>query len=193
MPEPSNQDVTLMLSEVRRGVSGAADRLLPLVYDELRGIAGKLFRKFHDDGTSIQPTILVHDAFMKLTQNTNIEWADRAHFYAVAAKVTRDLLVDHARRRMAAKRGHGWNRISLNGVEANQSSNQLINILDLEQVLKELGEVAPRQEQIVEMRFFAGLTTEEIAEILGVSTRTIMYDWRMARAWLRSRLDDLQE
>lgn len=182
-----------MLSEVRRGVSGAADRLLPLVYHELRGIAGKLFRKFHADGNSLQPTILVHDAFMKLTQNTNIEWADRAHFYAVAAKVTRDLLVDHARRRMAAKRGHGWHRISLSGVVNEQPADRLIDILDLEQALKELGQVAPRQEQIVEMRFFAGLTSEEVAEVLEVSTRTVLYDWRMARAWLRGRLQDPQE
>lgn len=184
----SDKNVTKILLEVCDGVDGARERLLPIVYDELRGIAGRIFKSRVSDDISVQPTILVHDAFMKLTQNTDIEWTSRAHFYAVAAKVTRDLLVDHVRRKNAAKRGGGWKRITLAAVPEDQS-NKVIDIIDLEAALEQLGELAPRQEKIVEMRFYAGLKVEEIAQVLGVSERTIMYDWRMARAWLRARLE----
>ena len=188
-----DQDITKILSEVHRGVAGASERLLPIVYDELRGIAGRIFesRKLYE--ISVQPTILVHDAFMKLTQNTDIEWESRSHFFAVAAKATRELMVDHARRRKAAKRGGGWNRISLSGVQDDRSAQRMIDVIDLEEALQRLGEIAPRQEQIVEMRFYAGLKIEEIAKVLDVSERTILYDWRMARAWLRTRLEDQKD
>jgi len=187
------ENVTKILVEIHNGVPDAPDRLLPIVYDELRGIAGRVFKANGSEDISIQPTILVHDAFIKLTQNADIEWTSRAHFFAVAAKVTRNMLVDHARRRSAAKRGGGWNRISLAGMQDEQSAKRVIDVIDLDSALKQLGEVAPRQEQIVEMRFYAGLTVKEIAEVLGVSERTVLYDWRMARAWLRGRLEDHQE
>lgn len=191
--QQSEEDITKILLEVHNGVSGATERLLPIVYDELRGIAGKILNTNGSEHISVQPTILVHDVFMKLSQNTGIEWTSRAHFFAVAAKAARELLVDHVRRKKAAKRGGGWNRISLAGVQDEQSAKRMIDIIDLEDALKRLGEVAPRQEQIVEMRFYAGLTVNEIAQVLGVSERTVLYDWRMARAWLRSRLEDPQE
>lgn len=187
--EPDER-ITNILSDVQGAVPGAAERLLPVVYNELRGIAGRILKSQQADGKSIQPTILVHDVFMKLAQITNIDWKNRSHFYAVAAKATRNLLVDHAREQMAAKRGGGWNQITLAGVGDNRSAERVIDVLDLEDALKKLGELAPRQEKIVEMRFYAGLTVEEVAEVLDVSTRTVLNDWRMARAWLRARLED---
>ena len=147
LQKPSDQDITRILSQVHQGVAGASERLLPIVYDELRGIAGRIFESRRSDEVSVQPTILVHDAFMKLTQNTDIEWESRSHFFAVAAKATRELMVDHARRRKAAKRGGSWNRISLSGVHDDQAE-RMIDVIDLEDALKRLGEIAPRQEQI---------------------------------------------
>lgn len=185
---PAGEDITRILADLRRGDDGAADRLLPIIYSELLAIAQRLFAQRHA-GETIQPTILVHDVFMKLAQKTDMEWESRAHFFAVAAKAMRDLLVDHARRHHAAKRGGGWNRVTLSGVSGTTSEDQLVDVLDLEDVLKRLGEVDERQERIVELRFFAGLSVEEVARVLGVSERTVMYDWRMARAWLRAQFD----
>lgn len=185
----SEKEVTEILSEVRRGIPGAPDRLFPLVYEELRSIAGRIFAAYRSDDVGVQPTILVHDAFLQLTRNSAVQWESRAHFFAVAATATRQLLVDHVRKKNAAKRGGGWQRVTFAGIEDGQTGDRLIDLMDLEEALQHLGEIAPRQEQIVEMRFFAGLTVEEIAEVLGVTTRTIQYDWRMARAWLRNRLD----
>lgn len=188
--ESPNDNVTLILAELRDGDSSAADRLLPIVYEELRGIAQRVFKSQRAIEKTIQPTILVHDVFMKLAQKTDIEWESRAHFFAVAAKATRDLVVDHARRRQAAKRGGGWNRMTLSGMSDGRSDTEMMDVLDLEAALVRLKEIAPRQEQIVEMRFYAGLTVEEVATVLNISERTVMYDWRMARAWLRSHLED---
>jgi RNA polymerase sigma-70 factor (ECF subfamily) len=189
VPPPPDQDITRILADLRFGVSGAADRLLPIIYKELHGIADRLFAS-RRPGETIQPTILVHDVFMKLAQKTDTEWESRAHFLAVAAKAMRDLLVDQARRRRAEKRGGDWNRITLSGLGDNESDGGLIDVLDLEDALKRLGEEDPRQERIVELRFYAGLSVEEVARVLNVSERTVMYDWRMARAWLRARLED---
>ncbi len=185
----SNGDVTRILAELRGGNSDAAAQLLPIVYSELRGIAGRVFAAQRASDKTIQPTMLVHDVFMKLAQKTDIEWESRAHFFAIAAKATRDLLVDYVRRGQAAKRGGGWNQMTLSGLGNAESADQMIDVLDLEDALERLGKIAPRQERIVEMRFFGGLSVEEVAEVLGVSQRTVLYDWRMARAWLRSQLE----
>jgi len=186
--QQSNADVTRILAELRDGDRDAAERLLPIVYEELRGIAGRVFAAQRVTDKTIQPTMLVHDVFMKLSQKTDVEWESRAHFFALAAKAIRDLLVDHARRQQAAKRGGGWNRITLSGMGDAKVAERMIDVLDLEDALKRLGEVAPRQERIIEMRFYAGLSVQEVATVLGLSERTVMYDWRMARAWLRTHL-----
>ncbi len=192
MQYQSNGDVTRILAELRDGDPEAAERLLPIVYDELHGIARRVFKSQSADEKTIQPTMFVHDVFMKLAQNTDIEWESRAHFFAVAAKATRDLLVDHTRRRQAAKRGGGWKKMTLSALDNGQTNPkaEMIDIVVLDEALKTLGTIAPRQERIVEMRFYAGLSVEEVASVLGVSPRTVMYDWRMARAWLRAHLAD---
>lgn len=188
MPNGSNQDITQLLANLRQRQSGAADQLLPIVYSELHNIAVRLFASSRP-GETIQPTILVHDVFMKLAQKTDTQWECRAHFFAVAAKAMRDLLVDQGRRRRAEKRGGQWNRITLSGIGDAELQENVIDVLDLEEALKALGQIDPRQERIVELRFFAGLSVQEVAQVLNVSERTVMYDWRMARAWLRQQLE----
>ncbi len=187
---PANSDdVTRILGELRNDPE-AVHRLLPIIYGELHGIAKRIFGTHRARNNCIQPTILVHDVFMKLVQKTDIKWESRAHFFAVAAKASRDLLVDHARRERADKRGGDWKQTTLSGLETGSDNPTFVSIIDLEEALKQLGELAPRQEKIVEMRFFGGLSVEEVAHVLSVSERTVLYDWRMARAWLRARLED---
>lgn len=181
------EEVTRILADLRQGDESAADRLLPIIYGELRAIAQRIFASNRGSET-IQPTILVHDVFMKLAQKTDVEWESRGHFFAVAAKAMRDLLVDHARRHHAAKRGGGWKRVTLAEIGANDAAEGIVDVLELEAALKKLGATDARQERIVELRFFGGLSVAEVARVLGVSERTVMYDWRMARAWLRTEL-----
>lgn len=183
-----SSDVTQILESLSRGDSKAAEELLPIVYDELRAIAQRVFQSQHGNDKTIQPTILVHDVFMKLTGNTDTQWAGRVHFFAVAAKAIRELLVDDIRRQQAQKRGGGWNRVNLSAIN-DPKNNSIIDLIDLEDALARLKEISPRQERIVELRFFGGLTVEEVADVLNVSDRTVMYDWRMARAWLRKTLE----
>jgi RNA polymerase sigma factor (TIGR02999 family) len=184
-----DQDLTRLLADLRAGASGAADRLFPVIYAELHEIAMRLIAS-RRPGRTLQPTMLVHDVFMRLAQQTDTAWESREHYLAVAAKAMRDLLVDQARRRRAEKRGGGWNRVTLAGLGDGEADQGVINVLDLEDALRRLGEVDPRQERIVELRFFAGLSVDEVARVLRISRRTVLYDWRMARAWLRDYLED---
>ena len=183
-------EITRILTMVREGEQGAVDRLFPMVFDELHGIAAKVFSVNNAGDQTIQPTMLVHDVFMKLVQKTDIQWANRCHFFAIAARATRELLIDHLRKRQALKRGAGWERITLSNVQVLPANKHPIELLELEEAMLRLRELSPRQEKIVELRFFAGMTVEEIAQVLDVSARTVQYDWRMARAWLRSELGD---
>lgn len=187
VPPEANLDITQMLADLQSGDPDAAQRLFPIVYDQLRALAGHFFAA-RGDGHTLQPTILADDVFMKLVRKTDVSWESRAHFFAVAAKAMRDLLVDHARARQAKKRGGDWQRITLADVTAGTRDRQL-DLIDLDDALRQLAAVDPRQERIVELRYFAGLTVQEVAEVLGVSERTVLYDWRMARAWLRARLE----
>lgn len=189
MPASTGDDITRVLARLREGDQDAAARLLDLIYAELHAIAQRLFAA-RRPGDTIQPTILVHDVFMKLAQKTDIEWESRAHFFALAAKAMRDMLVDHARRQGAAKRGGQMKRLTLSGLGEDVTGDAGVDLLDLEDALRRLGEIDPRQERIVELRFFTGLSVEEVARVLNVSERTVMYDWRMARAWLRVQLTD---
>jgi len=186
MSQPLPQDVTSVLTELSRGDSQAADRLFPVVYGELRALAKRLFVGQPANQT-LQPTALVHEVYLRLVDQTQAGWLDRAHFMNIAAKAMRQILTDHARRRRAAKRGGDWARIALDEVGADSRQAQ-IDLLALDEALTELARLDERQARVAELRFLAGLTVQEAAAVLGVSPRTVELDWRQARAWLRWRL-----
>ncbi len=164
----------------------AADELLPLVYDELRALAASHFQRERGDHT-LQPTAVVHEAWMRLADLTRIDWQGRTHFLAVGAVQIRRVLVDHARRRDAAKRGGHWHQVTL-GDELSPSGAGPVDLLALDEALTKLGATDQRQGRVVELRIFGGLTNEEAASVIGMSPRTAAGDWRMARAWLRREL-----
>ncbi len=175
-------DATQLLANVRSGDRQATDQLLSMVYGELRALAGQLLRHERPDHT-LEATALVHEAYLKLVGQTGVEWQDRAHFFAIAAQAIRRILVDHARGHRRDKRGGGRAKLSLDeGLVA--SYEQAADLVALDDALAQLGERNPQQARIVEIRFFAGLTIEETAAVLGVSTSTVERDWRYARAWL---------
>lgn len=177
-------EVTDLLLEWRRGDRGALDQLMPIVYAELRRLAGGYFKSERPDHT-LEPTALVHEAYARLV-NMDVPWQDRVHFFAVAARTMRRLLVDHARARRRTKRGGDVVRVSLGegaGVAAREPE-----ILDLDEALKQLAAVDERKHQLVELRYFAGLTNLECAEVAGVSIATVKRELQTARAWLSARL-----
>jgi RNA polymerase sigma-70 factor, ECF subfamily len=178
--------VTRLLDRVGRGEGQAADELLPLVYDELRSLAAAYFRRERSDHT-LQPTALVNEVYVRLAQQENPEWANRAHFFAVASKAMRNILVNHAVARAAEKRGGGRAAITLNSDVA-PSSIKEIDAIELNDVLDRLAALDERKAKVVELRFFGGLTVEEVAHVLGVSLSTIEADWRLAKAWLSKEL-----
>lgn len=183
---PDGDPVDVLLSAVTSGQPGSEAQLLALAYDELRAIAGTLFRHERADHT-LQPTALVHDAFLKLVRGRDTGWQSRAHFVAVAAKAMRQVLIDHARAKRSQKRS-GKQKITLSGILLDDTPAQH-DLLDINATLERLAEIEPRQARVVEMRFFAGMTSREVALVLGVSERTVELDWRMARAWLRRELE----
>lgn len=177
-------------SAVRLGVP---DQLLDDVYEELRRLA-KSYLRNERSGHTLQPTALVHEAYLRLGAQKNVEWQCRSHFFAVGARMMRRVLVDHARGRGRAKRGGDWQRLFLNQVGGDDlhafvgGDVHPDDLLDLSLRLDSLSEVDPRAAEVVELRFFGGLTVAEIADLLGVSTRTVDSDWAYARAWLRRAL-----
>ena len=177
---------TVILQELRSGDPTAADRLLPLVYDELRSLARNLLRRERSDHT-LQPTALVHEAYLRLVDQRNCDAKDRARFIAIAANVMRRILVDHARRRGADKRGGGQRRISLD--EGLLSTEQReVDILDVDRAMSRLEQVDPRHAEVARLRVFGGLSIEEIASALEMAHRTVERSWRAARAWLSTEL-----
>jgi RNA polymerase sigma factor (TIGR02999 family) len=181
------EDTTQLLLGVSRGDSSAAARLMPLVYDELRSLAACYLRKEASDHT-LQPTALVHEAYLRLVDMSRIEWRGRAQFMALAARQIRKILVDHARRRKALKRGAARQRVAF-AESLPVSVKDEPELLALDEALTELADLSERQSQVVELRFFAGMRIKEIADVLGVSTGTVNGDWRAARAWLRQRMN----
>lgn len=160
--------------------------LLPLVYGELRQLAARYLRREQTDHT-LQPTALVHEAYLKLVDQRRVQWQNRAHFYGIAANIMRRILVDYARARHAGKRGGGWERVSL--IEDQTPAGAAgIDVLALDQALQRLATFDAQQERIVELRYFGGLTIEETAEVVGISAATIVREWTIARAWLRGEL-----
>ena len=179
-------DATLMLQRLAGGDSTAVDELLPLVYQRLRALAGSYFQGQPSDQT-LQPTALVHEAYLKLVNQANATWESRAHFFALAATAMRQILQDRARRRRTAKRGGDWERVSLDNVPT-PVGGSMVDLVALDDTLTRLSELDARQCRIVELRFFGGLTVPEIAHVLDVSTRTIEKEWRRIRAWLSREL-----
>ena len=161
----------------------ARDKLVEVVYARLRAMAA---RQLGQGGRTLQPTALVHEAYLKLFGQEDPSWEGRHHFFGAAARAMRQAAVDHARRRSAQKRGGDRGRLSLSGVDV--EARQEIDILELDEALSKLAGLDERQARIVELRYFAGLETKEVARIIGVSVRTVELDWRTARAWLRAQM-----
>lgn len=180
-PPPSDR-LTGLLLECSGGDRGALDQLLPLVYDELHRLAVVRLRSERPDHT-LQPTALVHEAYLRLIDQRRTDWRNRAQFFGLAAAMMRRILVNHARDRAALKRGGVQEKVSLSAV-AEWAGEQELDLLSLDDALSRLAALDPRKGQIVDLKFFAGLNTEEIAEVLELSTSTVERDWRFARAWL---------
>jgi RNA polymerase sigma-70 factor, ECF subfamily len=186
MAAPPRTDVTDLLTDLGRGDQGALNKLMPLVYDELRRLASRHLRR-ERPGHTLQTTALVHEAYLKLVDQKNANWQNRVHFFAAAAQVMRHILVDHARSRRASKRGGGYCRLSLDAA-ALSSGEKDADLLTLNEALDSLAAIDPQQSRVVELRVFGGLTVEETAEALGVSTRTVKREWSMAKAWLHRQI-----
>jgi RNA polymerase sigma-70 factor (ECF subfamily) len=170
------------------GTSGKhVDDLVPLVYDELRRVAARYLRR-ESPGNTLQPTALVHEAFLKLAQQQRVDWQGRTHVLAIGAKAMRRILVDHAKRKRRVKHGGGLKRIELDEATA-LSPQRDADLLAVDEALEKLAQIDQRQATIVELRFFGGMTVEEVAEALGVSKRTVEAEWTMVRAWLRRELE----
>jgi RNA polymerase sigma factor (TIGR02999 family) len=178
--------ITQLLADASNGDQAALDALLPVVYKELRKLADHYLQQERPDHT-LQATALVHEAYLRLVDQTNISWQNRAHFFSVAAQVMRHILVDHARAHKAEKRGGGEQEISLDAAISFFAERD-VNLVALDEALNELTKLDAQQGRIVELRFFGGLTIEETAEVLKITPGTVRYDWRMAKAWLHRAL-----
>jgi len=195
MPDPSRaHDVTKLLLSWGQGDTTALDRLVPLLYDDLRRVARRHLRR-ERPGHSLQPTALVHEVFLRLVDVDRMTLKSRTHFFALSARLMRQILVDHARRQQAGKRGGGATVISLNEAAgaAAPASTPSVDVLALDEALDALSSFDVQQCRVVELRFFAGLDIPETADALGVSTATVEREWAMAKAWLHQRLSTPQE
>jgi len=181
MEEPRGE-VTQLLAQWQSGDRSALDRLMPLVYDELRLIAGRLVRRSLPNAT-LQSTALVHEAYIRLVDQNRTDWQSRAHFFGVAATIIRNILVDHARARTALKRGGPMPALTLDEAIAIPGKRD-IELVALDDALVSLAQIDAQQARIVELRFFGGLSIEESAEVIGISTSTVKRDWIMAKTWI---------
>jgi RNA polymerase sigma-70 factor (ECF subfamily) len=188
MPDNHTSQITEILAAAE-GKSPPADELLPLVYDDLRALAEKYLRG-EPSGHTLQPTALVHEAYMKLVDQTRVDWQGRTHFFAVGAQAMRRILVDHARRRRAVKRGGDRQRITVDE-QLLAAGRRDEDLLELDEALERLAELDSQQAKMVEMRFFGGLDVAETATALGMSKRTAEREWTMVRSWLRRELAEV--
>jgi RNA polymerase sigma factor (TIGR02999 family) len=177
----SPREVTRLLVDWGNGDQEALDELIPLVYDELRRLARAYMRRESQDHT-LQTSALVNEAYLRLIDQKSVKWQNRAHFFGVAAQLMRRILVNHARSRSRVKRGGRTQIVSLD--EQAIITKEVSEVIALDEALKNLAEMDPRKSQIVEMKFFGGLTTEEVAEVLKITSRTVEREWRKAKAWL---------
>lgn len=189
MPDPPQTEVTRILLDLSAqgdAAPPATGRLFDLVYDELRSLAGAYMRRERAEHT-LQATALVHEAFLRLVDQTQIEWQNRAHFMGIAARAMRQTLIDHARRKSTEKRGGGWERVTLDeGAEV--GSERGLDVIELDEALCRFAALDDRAARVVELRVFGGMTVEESAHVLGVSPRTVDNDWSVARMWLTREL-----
>jgi RNA polymerase sigma factor (TIGR02999 family) len=181
-----SKEITQLLIAWNEGDQRARDELTPLIYDELRRLARGYLRR-ERPGHTLQPTALVHEAFLRLIDQSRVNWQNRAHFFGAAARLMRQILINHAEARRAAKRGGEAERVSLNDVDHSAVGRE-IDLVALNEALTNLERIDPQQGRIVELRYFSGLTVEEVAEVMGVSPATVKREWSTARAWLRREL-----
>jgi len=187
-PSPSDSSpATQLLRSLSSGDSSRSEELLAAVYGELRERAAGYLARERADHT-LQPTALVHEAWLRLIDQDDVSWQNRAHFVGVAAQAMRRILVDHARGVRSLKRGGEWQRVELDG-EAAEDTNGTVDVVDLDRALAKLEELSERRARIVELRFFGGLEVEAVAEVLGISTATVKREWRFAKAWMSTELE----
>ena len=184
---PSPHDVTQLLVAWSNGDRSARDQLMPLVYDELRRLAHRYMARERPDHT-LQTSALVNEAYLRLIDQNDMQWQNRAHFFAIAAQMMRRILVDYSRKRGFAKRGGDARKVPLEDAMI-VSEERAADVVALDAALNSLAEFDPRKSQIVELRFFGGLSIEETAEVLAVSPATVLRDWTLAKAWLRREID----
>ncbi len=187
MSQTSTQDLTQMLIQLSEGKAQVVDDILPLIYDELRRLAGNYLRRERSDHT-LQPTALVHEAYLKLIDQTQVKWQNRAHFFGIAANIMRRILVDYARQHRADKRGGAAEKLPLEEEILIVSEGKSAELLALDEALENLAKIDSQKSKIVELRYFGGLSVEETAEVLGVSEITVKRHWRMAKAWLACQI-----
>lgn len=184
------EDVTQLLHDWSHGDGAALNKLIPLVFEDLRRIAGRMFQR-ESDGHTLQPTALVNEVYFRLVDQKNVHWQNREQFFSVAALMMRRILVDYAKGRKAAKRGSNAPKAPLTEalqIPALQNLDKLDELVDLDEALSRLEELDPRQSRIVELRYIMGMGNEEIAEILGISPTTVKREWRTAQLWLHREL-----
>ena len=196
MSTASTHNVTRLLLAWNEGDPAAAERLMPIVYDHLRGLAREYMRR-ERGGHTLQSTALVHEAYLRLVDSQAVSWQGRAHFYCLAARAMRRILVDHARQRQALRRGGRQQRVPLEAADGMVSpptvQSRETDLVALDAALVRLTEAHARPGQVVELRFFGGLEMRDIAEVLQVNTRTVDRDWQFARAWLHREIGDLDD
>jgi len=188
MQPPPPREVTRLLKEWSTGDSAALDQLIPIVYDELRAVAARYLRR-ERQGHTLQPTALVNEAYLRLIDQNQVQWQNRAHFVGVAAQMMRRILVDHAKNHNRVKRGGGTRKVTLDEALA-VSDERADDLVELDEALTALEAFDKRKSRVVEMRYFGGLSVEETAEVLKVSEITVARDWKLAKAWLYTRIED---
>ena len=186
MSEHPTDNLTSLLHQVSQGDRGAVDLLLPVIYDELRKLAANYLRRERPDHT-LQPTALVHEAYLRLIDQSRVNWQNRAHFFGVAAQIMRRLLVDHARKHNAEKRGPDFQKLSLDE-NIDRAVERSAELIALDDALKTLATFDAQKARMVELRYFGGLSIEETADVMGVTPTTIKRHWRFAKAWLHGEM-----
>jgi len=190
IPSPPPQEITQLLVDWSNGNQAALDRLMPLVYTELRQLARRYIRR-ESPGHTMQTTALIHEAYLRLVHQNQVRWENQAHFFGIAARLMRQILIEHARRRTRAKRGGGVGTLALDEA-ALVSQARAAELLALDDALERLAAVDPRKSRVVELRFFGGLSVEEAARVLHIAPNTVLRDWRLAKAWLHREISHEQ-